>query len=77
MVASEVLPDGIVPDDGVWAGQIYATLLWYQTETDKILAALEKEELDDAKKALVEKAKQYYAWYDFLDAFRLAKAAAQ
>lgn len=77
LVAADVLPADIVPDDGVWAGQIYETLLWYQTQTDAILAALEKEELDDTKKALVEKAKQYYAWYDFLDAFRLAKAAAQ
>lgn len=77
LVDSKALPEGIVPDDGIWAGQIYDTLKWYQTQTDAILASLEKEPLDDSKKELVEKAKQYYAWYDFLDAFRFAKAAAQ
>ena len=77
LVDSQALPEDIVPDDGIWAAQIYDTLKWYQTQTDAILAALEKEPLDDSKKALVERAKQYYAWYDFLDAFRLAKAAAQ
>ncbi len=75
-VASNVLPPGIIPDDGIWAGQIYATLRWYQTQTDTILASLDAASLPDAKKALVEKAKQYYGWHDYLDAFRLAKAAA-
>jgi len=65
-----------VPDDGIWSGQIYATLRWYQTQTDAIFAALANTDLDGAKKDLVAKAKQYYAWHDYLDAFRLAKAAA-
>lgn len=76
-VQSGVLPDGILPDDGIWAGQIYATLHWYQEQTDAILASLKTEDLDDSKKALVAEAKKYYGWYDFLDSFRLAKAAAE
>jgi hypothetical protein len=76
-VASHVLPAGLVPDDGIWAGQIYATLRWYQTQTDAILKSLATADLNATQKSLWAKAKQYYSWYDFLDAFRLAKAAAQ
>jgi hypothetical protein len=39
------------------------------------LAKLAGRELSGDKRALVEKAKQYYEWYDFLDAYRLAVAA--
>lgn len=76
-VASNVLPAGIVPDDGIWAGQIYATLHWYQTQTDAILKSLATADLNETQKSLLAKAKQYYAWYDFLDSFRLARAAAE
>jgi hypothetical protein len=41
-----------------------------------LLKPLEGKSLSSAKKALVAKAKQFYGWYDFLDAYRFAKAAA-
>ena len=45
-------------------------------QTDALLKGLEGKDLSPDKKALVGKAKQYYEWFDFLDAYRLATAAA-
>jgi hypothetical protein len=75
-VEADVVDAGTKPDDGIWAGMIYETLRWYQDETDKILAALEGVELTTEQQDLVAQAKQYYDWHDYLDSFRLAKAAA-
>src|SRR5271154_5296475 len=75
LVATQALPKGLVPDDGMWAGQIWLTLQWYQQQTNSVLSGLTGSQSSKVS-ALVAKAKQYYAWYDFLDAYRFAKAAA-
>lgn len=76
-VKAKVIPGGFVPDDGIWAAQIYSTLSWYQQNTDKILLALSAKKLSATQQRYVTQAKQYYAWHDYLDSFRLARAAAK
>ena len=75
-VKAKLLPAGLVPDDGIWSGQIYSTLKWYQTETDAITKALAGKSLSAKQKALLAQSAKYYKWYDFLDSFRYARAAA-
>jgi hypothetical protein len=48
----------------------------YQAKADGLLKGLEGKTLPGDKAELAAKAKQFYQWFDFLDAFRLAKAAA-
>jgi ABC-type nitrate/sulfonate/bicarbonate transport system substrate-binding protein len=73
----KVLPAGkFKADDVIWACKTYDALVGYQQKTDALLKPLEGKSLSSAKKALVAKAKQFYGWYDFLDAYRFAKAAA-
>lgn len=73
-VAQKVLPVGMVPDDGIWAAQIYATLRWYQVRATKLISGLSGSAHGRAV-GLLAQAKKYYSWYDFLDAYRLAEAA--
>jgi ABC-type nitrate/sulfonate/bicarbonate transport system substrate-binding protein len=63
-------------DDVIWACQIYKQLVDYQGKANKLIKSLAGKKLPAPKKALVAKAMQFYGWYDFLDAYRLAKAAA-
>lgn len=72
-----VLEGGNTPDDVVWAGMVYDTLEWYQAETDKIFDALEGQTLSAEQEELLQSARQHYEWFNFLDAFRFAKAAAE
>lgn len=62
-------------DDVIWACKLYRELTNYKSKTDAVLKQLSGKSLSADKKALVAKAKQYYGWYDFLDAYRFAKAA--
>jgi hypothetical protein len=74
--AQKVLPVGkFQADDVIWACKTYDALVGYQQKADALLKGLAGKKLSAAKQALVAKAKQYYGWYDFLDAYRLAKAA--
>ena len=72
-----VVPEGLTPDKFAWGGKLYEQLVDYKDQTDKLLAGLDESKLTDDKKAFVTEAKKYYAWYDFLDAYRFAKAAAE
>jgi len=63
------------PDDIVWAAAIWNQMNDYRTRADELIRALEAKELDADKKALLDQAKDYFAKFDFLDAFRLAAAA--
>jgi hypothetical protein len=75
-VAHGVIPEGAVSaDDFVWAAPIWQRMKSYHDKTGELLAKLAGQELSGDKRALVEKAKQYYERYDFLDAYRLAVAA--
>jgi hypothetical protein len=47
----------------------------YRNKTDELLSKLKGMSLSADKQGLVDKAKSFYANYDYLDAYRLALAA--
>jgi len=63
------------PDSLIWTCEIYSDLVELKAESDKLLAGLESKSLNAEQKGLVEKAKQQYGWYNYLDSYRLLKAA--
>lgn len=72
-----IMPKGIVkPDDVVWGGPIWHQMLDYKTKSDALFAKLGASSLPDDKKAMLDKAKDFYDAFDFLDSYRLALAAA-
>ncbi len=76
-VAHNIIPEGVVtPDQFVWGAAIWKQAWDYKTKTDALLTALKGKTLTPDKQAMVEKARLYYGWYDFLDAYRFATAAA-
>ena len=76
-VAHSIIPKGAVtPDQFVWGAAIWQQAWDYKTKADALFTGLKGKTLPAGKQALLEKAQQYYAWYDFLDAYRLATAAA-
>ena len=73
---NKIIPAGVVKtDDVVWGGAIWHQMVDYKTKTDALLAKLSTATLSDDKKALLDKAKTFYADFDFLDSYRLALAA--
>jgi hypothetical protein len=71
-----IIPKDIVtPDDIIWGAAIWHQMKDYQAKADALLKGLEKQTLQGDKAQLAAKAKQFYESFDFLDAFRLAKAA--
>ena len=48
----------------------------YQSKSRRLISQLEGQSLDADKQELLAKAKQHYEWFNFLDAYRLATAAA-
>jgi hypothetical protein len=73
-----IMPKGAVtPDEIVWGSAIWHQMVDYRSRTDALLQTLAEKKLEGDKQALTEHAKQLYAWRDYLDAFRLATAAAQ
>jgi hypothetical protein len=76
-VAHNIVPKGAVtPDQFIWGAAIWKQAMEYKTKTDALMAGLQGKTLAVDKKAQLDKAKQLYDWYDYLDAFRLATAAA-
>jgi hypothetical protein len=72
-----IVPKGAVTADTfVWGAPIWHQMAEYRTKSEALIKALEGKSLDDGKKALLAKAKQYFSWYDFLDAYRFAVGAA-
>jgi ABC-type nitrate/sulfonate/bicarbonate transport system substrate-binding protein len=73
-----VLPKGKYDaDDLIWACEIYHDLVALKQASDDLLKGTEGKNLSAANQALLEKAKQFYAWYDYLDAYRLLRVAVQ
>ncbi|MBV9275675.1 MAG: ABC transporter substrate-binding protein [Verrucomicrobia bacterium] len=64
-------------DDIIWASDVYHELLALKQAADDALQRVEGKSLSAENQALVEKAKQFHAWYDYLDAYRLLRAATQ
>lgn len=73
----KALPAGkFKADDVIWACDTFKALVGYKTKTDGLLKTLAGKTLSADKQKLLAQAKQFYAWFDFLDAYRLATAAA-
>jgi len=66
---------GYDPDSLIWACEIYSDLARLKDASDTMMAGLKGKTLDAKHQSLVDKARQYYGWYDYLDAYRLLKAA--
>jgi hypothetical protein len=66
---------GITADQVIWAAPMYHDLVQYKTRTDALFDQAQGKQLSSDKQALLDKAHQYYDWYDFLDSFRCAQAA--
>jgi hypothetical protein len=76
-VAHNIVSKGAVtPDQFIWGAAIWKQAMEYKTKTDALMAGLQGKTLAADKKAQLDKAKQLYDRYDYLDAFRLATAAA-
>jgi hypothetical protein len=74
--AHKIVPAGkVTPEDVVWGGDVWHAMIDYKSKSDALFAKLSSATLGDDKKALLEKAKAFYAAFDFLDAYRLASAA--
>jgi len=77
-VEKGVLPKGEYDADNViWAGDVYHDLVALKQASDDLLKRIEGKSLSATNQAFLEKAKQFYAWYDYLDAYRLLRVAVQ
>ncbi|MBV9289125.1 MAG: ABC transporter substrate-binding protein [Hyphomicrobiales bacterium] len=63
-------------DDVIWACDVYHDLVELKARSDKLMTEVKSASLSAEKQALVDKAKQYYAWFDYLDSYRLLREAA-
>jgi hypothetical protein len=72
---AHTIASGITPDQVIWAAPIYHELVSYKTRADALFQQAQAKQLSSSNQQLLDKALQYYKWYDFLDAYRLAKAA--
>ncbi|MFC4733992.1 hypothetical protein [Salipiger abyssi] len=73
LVETDVMPEGFVPDDAIWAGQIFATLKWYREAALSEIEAAQQADLSDAQAELLSSAEQQFEWFNFLDAYRMAR----
>ena len=72
-----LLPEGAVTaEEFIWGAAIWHQMKDYQAKSAAMIADLEGRSLDAGKQALLDRAKQYFEWFNFLDAYRLAAAAA-
>lgn len=76
-VKNGTLPEGAVnADELVWGAAIWLQMKEYRTKAEELIKGLEQKELSADKQAMLAQAKQHFGWFNFLDAFRLATAAA-
>jgi hypothetical protein len=76
--AHGIIPkDKVTADDVVWGGPIWHQMVEYKTKTDDLMGKMAGKTLAGDKQALADKAKAFYADFDFLDSYRLALAASQ
>ncbi len=68
-------PNAVTADEIIWAAAIWHQMVDYRTKADGLFKSMEGKTLAPDREALLKKAKQYYEWFDFLDAYRLARAA--
>lgn len=70
-------PGKFASDDVIWACQVWEDLVKYKEMSDELLSKADGTSLDASKKELLDKAKTLYGQYNFLDSYRLAKAATE
>ncbi len=71
-----LMPEGAVTaEEVVWAAPIWHQMKDYQAKADALIKELDGKTLSAEQTDLLTTAKQYYEWFNFLDAFRLASAA--
>jgi hypothetical protein len=72
-----LVPKGAVTaDDVIWAAPIWHQMKDYQAKSDALIKGLEAKTLSADKQKLLDQAKHHFENFDFLDAYRLASAAA-
>jgi hypothetical protein len=72
---SGTIRTGVTPDELIWAAPMYHEMVDYKNKTDQLFKQAEGKTLAAAKQPMLQKAHQFYDWFDFLDAYRLATAA--
>jgi len=76
LIDNKTIPDQEYDmDKFLVAERLYKRMKSLQTEADGLIDQAESAELTGDKAALVEKAKQHYAWHNYLDSVRFLKAA--
>lgn len=68
--------DAVTTEEFVWAAPIWQQMKDYQAKSADLIKDLEGQSLDADKQDLLAQAKQHFEWFNFLDAYRLASAAA-
>ena len=68
--------DAVTTEEFIWAAPIWQQMKEYQSKSEDLISQLEGQTLDADKQELLAKAKQHFEWFNFLDAYRLATAAA-
>jgi hypothetical protein len=68
--------DAVTTEEFVWAAPIWQQMKDYQSKSGDLISRLEGQSLDADKEELLTKAKQHYERFNFLDAYRMASAAA-
>jgi NMT1/THI5 like len=68
--------DAVTTEDFIWAAPIWQQMKDYQSKSEALIGELEGQSLDAEKQELLAQAKQHFERFNFLDAFRLATAAA-
>jgi ABC-type nitrate/sulfonate/bicarbonate transport system substrate-binding protein len=58
----------------IWTCDVYEDLVALKKGSDETFASLEGKKLSADLQTTLDKAKQYYSWYDYLDSYRLLKA---
>ena len=67
--------DAVTAEEFIWGAAIWNQMKDYQAKSAATIADLEGMSLDAEKQALLDRAKQHFEWFNFLDAYRLATAA--
>jgi hypothetical protein len=72
---SGTIRTGVTPDELIWAAPMYHEMVDYKNKADQLFKQAEGKTVAADKQPMLQKAHQFYDWFDFLDAYRLATAA--
>lgn len=69
--------DSVTPEQFVWGDALWREMRMYQEETDALFAGIDAEALSAEDAELLEQARTFYSWHNYLDAYRLALAISE